>query len=175
MAQIPEKVANFAVYGGVKSVEFIGAADAELPSFDAITEKITGAGIAGEVDSAVAGHFASQSVKVKFRVATAQVLKMPVGIYHIIDLRGAIQIQDASAGSIITQSLRIEVRGLLKSLKPGKFEVGKVMDAEIEVECSKITVYVDNKPVVELDKLNYVYKVDGVDYLKDVRLALGQS
>ncbi len=171
---IPEKVANFQVYGGVGSLLFLGVADAELPSFDAITEKISGAGIAGEFDSAVPGHFGSQSVKVKFRTATPQVLAMPSGVYHIIDLRIAEQTQDPLLGALGIRSLRVEVRGPLKSMKPGKVEPGKPMDAEIEVECSVITVISNGVEIIKLDKLNYIYQVKGVDYLAPVRLAMGQ-
>jgi len=173
MAIIPEKIANFQVYAGARSELFLGVADAELPSFDAITEKISGAGIAGEMDSPVPGHFGSQSMKLKFRTATPQVLLMPSGIYHIIDLRAAEQTQDPALGALGIRALRIEVRGPLKSLKPGKVEPGKPMDAEIEVECSVIRVSVNGALVIELDKMNSIYKVNGVDYLAAVRAATG--
>lgn len=174
MPQVPEKIANFEVYAGQRSERLLGVADAELPPFDAITEAITGAGIAGTFDSAVPGHFASQSVKVKFRTATTQIAKIPVGVPTMIDLRGAIQVQDPGLGSLVIQAMRVEVRGPVKSLKLGKFEPGKPMDAELEVEVSTIRISFDGVPHIELDKLLNIYNVDGVDYLAGVRAATGQ-
>ena len=173
MAIIPEKIANFQVYGGARSELFLGVADAELPSFEGMTEKIAGAGIAGEYDSVTPGHFGSQSIKLKFRTATPQLLLMPVGVYHVIDLRAAEQTQDPALGALGIRALRIEVRGPLKSLKPGKVEPGKPMDAEAEIEVSAVTISVNGARFIELDKFNSIYKVNGVDYLAAVRAATG--
>lgn len=172
---VPEKLANFNVFTGPRSELLLGVADAELPDFAALTEKISGAGIAGELDSTIPGHFGSQSVKVKFRTVTPQLLRLPVGVYTIVDLRGSVQVQDATAGALVQQALRVEVRGPLKSSKPGKLEAGKPMDAELEVECSVIRISIDGVLFIELDKLNYKYSVGGVDYLAPVRAAMGLS
>ncbi len=34
--------------------------------------------------------------------------------------------------------------------------------------------YIDGKKVLEIDILNFIYYVNGVDYLEDVRKALGK-
>jgi phage tail tube protein FII len=36
-----------------------------------------------------------------------------------------------------------------------------------------ISVSIDGKKVLEIDKFNYICIIDGEDYLKDVRKALG--
>lgn len=173
MAIIPEKVANFQAYSGTRSELFLGVADGELPSFEGIAEKIAGAGIAGEFNSVTPGHFGSQSIKLKFRTATPQILLMAVGAYQVIDLRIAEQTQDPALGALGIRALRVEVRGPLLSLKPGKVEPGKPMDAEVEVEVSAVTISVNGSRFIELDKLNSIYKVNGVDYLAAVRAATG--
>ena len=49
------------------------------------------------------------------------------------------------------------------------------MDTQIEFEVPYMKIELDGKERVELDKYNYIYKVDGVDQLADVRAALGKS
>lgn len=41
------------------------------------------------------------------------------------------------------------------------------------LETSYIKVTIDGKPMVEIDKYNYVCVINGVDYLKGSREALG--
>ena len=36
-----------------------------------------------------------------------------------------------------------------------------------------VTLTIDGKEVLEIDKYNYICKINGKDYLKDVRTALG--
>ena len=65
--QIPEIINAFNVYhGGNKFLGISGAVT--LPSMDAITETISGAGILGEYETAVPGHFGSMEQEVPFRI-----------------------------------------------------------------------------------------------------------
>ena len=49
------------------------------------------------------------------------------------------------------------------------------MDTQMEFEVVYMKIYLDNRERIELDKYNYIYKVDGVDQLTDVRIALGKA
>ena len=55
----------------------------------------------------------------------------------------------------------------------GKFEPSELMDTEITFECDVISVKVNNIEYFMHDKLNFVNRVNGQDYLASVRLALG--
>ncbi len=170
---IPEKVSNFMVYGGTKSELQLGTTDAELPNFEAMKEKIQGAGIAGAWNSPNLGQFDEQQFKMKVRVPTEQTFKIPVGPYQIFVLYGAAQVFDTQSGGFLTKRLQFEVRGPVSKNNPGKVEPGKPMECEIEVEVMVWRVSVDGVPIVELDKPAFKYVVDGVDYLAATRLALG--
>lgn len=170
---IPERLANFNVYGGPTANQLIGAATVELPSFEAMTETVSGAGIAGEYASPVPGHFASQMVKVAFRTLTREALALLAPIYQVLQLRGAIQVQDPGLGAITTQAMVMDCRGQVKTYNPGKMEPGKVMGAELDLECARIAISLDGVPYIEIDKFNMVYKVAGVDYLAKIRRDLG--
>lgn len=173
MLQIPERLSNFRVYSGTASLEEVGLSDVELPSFDALTENISGVGIAGELESVVLGHFKSMTVKLKWLALTATALRLLKPINQSLDIRGSIQVQDPALGALGTLPLRVTCRGQIKKLGLGKFEPGKRMDSDTELEVQAISIFHAGVAVIELDKLNMIFKVDGVDYLRSVRQDMG--
>ena len=171
--QIPEKLVNFRCYGGTGASEFFGLADVELPKFEAMTETIHGAGIAGEYESPVLGHFKSMVAKLNLRTPTALALSLLAPVVHKLDVYGSIQILDPMRGVLTTQALRVQLLGEVKGLDVGKLEPGKPMATAAEVEITKIVISLAGVVVVEFDRFNFVYKVNGVDYLAPVRTDLG--
>jgi uncharacterized protein len=171
--QIPERLVNFNVYGGPAANVFLGLATVDLPSFEVMKETISGAGIAGEYGSPVLGHFASQEVKLSFRTPTKSQMDMLAPTSQRFDIRGSIQLQDPMQGSVLTQPIAVECRGQVSSLVLGKLEPGKVMGAELTLECAVIRVKLNNVALVEIDKFNNVFKVNGFDFLASVRRDLG--
>jgi P2 family phage contractile tail tube protein len=173
VALVPERLVNFRCYGGTGALEFLGMTDVELPKFDAMTEKIMGAGIAGEYDSPVLGHFGSQTAKLKWRTMTPAASGLLAPVQHALSIRGSIQIQDPMLGVLLTQAIVVEVRGQMKTFGPGKLEPGKPMETESEIECAVVRISIAGVPVVELDKFNFRYVVNGVDYLAGPRVDMG--
>jgi len=169
---LPERLVNFRAYAG-PNAEFVGLTDVELPSFDSLTESIAGAGIAGEYSSPVLGHFQSQMVKLKWRTLTLAALRLLAPQRIVLDIRGSIQQQETTSGALLTSAIRVECTGQPKHLGLGKLEPGKIMGNEFDLEISTIRISIDNVPILELDKFNSVFKVDGVDYLQKVRQDLG--
>jgi P2 family phage contractile tail tube protein len=169
---IPERLVNFQCYNG-PAAAFLGMTDLELPAFEAMTETISGAGIAGEYASPVMGHFASQKAKLKWRTLTAEGLAIIAPVRWVFDIRGSIQLQDPRLGLLTTKAMRVECTGQVTTFAPGKLEPGKVMGVESDVELAVIRISLDNVELLELDKFNMVFRVNGVDYLQKVRQDLG--
>lgn len=169
--QVPEKLINFRVYKD--GTDLIGVADVSMPSFDAVTDTVKGAGLAGEIDSPVIGHFKSMEVQLNWRTVTKDnsFLAKPESVH--LDLRGAQQVYDSSTGKFKTSRLKVVVRGVPKKFEMGKLDMGASVGSSNTLEVNYIKVTLDDKDVIELDKFNYIYKVDGEDWLADVREALG--
>ena len=70
----PIRLTNFMVYNSSKQV--LGVATATLPSIEAQTDTITGAGIAGEIDMPTLGHYGSITVSLSFRSLTAEAVEL---------------------------------------------------------------------------------------------------
>lgn len=169
---VPEKLNDFRVYRN-GSNDLKGVVDLQLPSFEGMTEAVNGAGIAGEYESPNIGHFGSQKLTLNWRVLNTDLVEFYKPTSVDLDCRGANQEFDAANGKYIMKPVKVVVRGVPTKVDPGKMAKGSTYDASTEVEVTYIKIDIDGKNVIELDKLNYKYIVNGTDYLADVRKALG--
>jgi len=68
-----------------------------------------------------------------------------------------------------SKSLRVVERGRVKNFKPGKVKKAEAMEASVTIELTYFLVEVDEIVMIEIDKLNGVYKVNDTDMLAKVR------
>lgn len=169
--QVPEKLIAYRVYRD--GVDLLGIADVDLPDLDAMTEKIKGAGIAGEFDSPTIGHYGSMTLKLSWRTLVKPVAYLSQQKSHALDIRGAVQILDAGSGEYSVVPIKISVRVTPKKTGLGKLDIGAKMDSTNEFEVSYLKVTINGSDMIEIDKFNYIAKIDGEDALALVREALG--
>lgn len=166
--QIPDKINLFNVYRAGNKLLGLSE-EVALPEFAAMTETISGPGILGEVDSPVMGHFSAMEMEVPFRILNEDIFSvMAMGAEVDLTLRASQQAL-ASPGGIIYTGMRVVVRGTLLAFNPGSVKQGAAMGASLKIGLTYIYIERDGKPKVELDKLNGVYKVNGVDQLAAAR------
>lgn len=171
MSVVPEKMINFRAYN--EAQDLLGIADVELPDIEAMTETVKGAGIAGEVESPVLGHFSSMTLKLNWRTLQVSPAALSQQKAHLLDLRGANQQYDSAEGAYKTSAIRVVAKCVPKKLALGKLDVGSTTDTSNEFEVNYIKITIDGEEVVEIDKFNYICKIKGTDFLADVRMALG--
>lgn len=169
---LPERLQDYRVYLDGKT-DLIGTSDIQLPSLQSMVETVKGAGIAGEYESPTLGHFQSMKLTLNWRTLNVNQLTLSRQKAQRFDCRGANQVYDSSAGEYKTQSIRVVVHGPTTSNDLGRMESSATSDGSTEVEALYFKVTVDDKTIIEIDKLAYICVIDGVDYLKDVRKALG--
>lgn len=163
---------NFGVWED--ATNWLGVVDVETPNFEALTETIKGAGILGEYNAAVKGHFGSQTVKLNWRTLTPEAAKLTAPKVHALDFRGNQQIFDSNEG-YIDQEVVIKVRCVPVNFNPAKFAVAASTETANEFEVHYIKIMIGGKTIIEFDKLNHAYIVDGVDYLEAERKNIGLS
>lgn len=166
---IPEKLISFRAY--LEGDTLIGVADVELPKLKAMTETVSGAGIAGEVESPVIGHYESMTATINFRTVNADVGTLATPKAHLLDFRGSQQVCDA--GTYSTVPVRVTMKAIPKQVDLGKFKVGAPTETGDEFEVIYLKLYVNGKERVEIDKYNSIARFDGVDVLEGVRADLG--
>lgn len=169
--QIPERLINYAAYQDGN--RFLGMVDTKLPSIEPMTDTLSGAGIAGELETVVLGHFKSMTVSMKWRTIQKQQFALFKQGSHQIDLRGSSQVYDSGAGQYKTVPVRITLKLAPKKLDLGTFQAAKTTDTENEFEVMYLKIFVSGDEVLEIDKLNFICKISGEDILASVRDDLG--
>lgn len=167
---IPDKLIGFTIF---KNGKRIGAADIELPTIEYMSDTLSGAGIAGETETPALGQLKSMNAKFNFRTLFSGISEFiePEGKFTVC--RGSIQQYDTGTGQLRPVPVKLTMLGLPKSIALGKFEVGNKTDTSAEVELTYLQVFVDNKEILEIDKMNYKCAIDGKDYLEEVQSQLG--
>ncbi|MFJ1230860.1 phage major tail tube protein [Yersinia proxima] len=169
--QIPERLINFRGYREGKYV--IGIADVTLPSIEAITETLSGSGIAGELETPVLGHFKSMTVSIKWRTITKESIVLGSQESHQVTFRGAMQLYDAGTGKYKTSAVVVEMKIIPKKISLGNLQPAKPTEGENEFEVIYIKLSIDGDEVLEIDKLNFICAINGSDILQTVREDLG--
>ena len=171
MPNFDESVINFAVYED--SVEYVGMAGVTLPNLAAIVQTLSGAGIAGNVEVPVLGHYDVMSLTLNFRTTTEHSVRLSEPRRHNIDLRMAQQIEDTVAGEVKVQSIKHVLVVVPKTDTGGTVAPAAPTNGSGEYAVRYWATYIDGKKVREVDQLNFICYVNGTDYLADVRKALG--
>ncbi len=166
---IPEKINGYNMYDeGEKLVGITG--DVELPNFEPITAAISGAGILGEVESPVIGHFGSIKLTVPFRTLSKSAAKLNEPRHQQITLRADQNSYDVSQGKILHQGLKIVIGGMPVGFNAGKLKTGEGTDTQVTLEVYYIKIMLDKDVLIELDKYNYIYVVNNKDYLAEQKI-----
>ena len=172
MGKVDETVIGFAVYEDAN--EYLGMTEIALPEISNITEEITGAGIAGKIESVILGAIEAMTTTFNFRTVTPNAIKLNEPRPHNLDLRVAQQERDTTASKTNVVSVKHILTVTPKKLNPGKVAAASAAEVSGEYATSYYATYIDGEKVLEIDPLNYIYFVNGVDYLEPVRKALGK-
>ena len=172
MPNFDESVINFAVYED--SVEYVGMAGVTLPNLAAIVQTLSGAGIAGNVEVPVLGHYDVMSLTLNFRTTTEHSVRLSEPRRYNIDLRMAQQIEDTVAGEVKVQSIKHVLVVVPKTDTGGTVAPAAPTNGSGEYSVRYWATYIDGAKVREIDPLNFICEVNGVDYLADVRKAIGK-
>lgn len=166
---IPELLNHYNVYNSAKKLIGVSG-DVELPDFEAITETIEGAGVLGEIEAPATGQFSSMTIKIPFSVLYEDMFTIVNSAKGVqLTLRGSMQFMNSTTGVTDHYPVKVVVRGKCKKYSLGKMTKGKKMDPSVELEILYIKISVNYKSVVELDKANFKYAVNGTDLLAKIR------
>lgn len=168
---IRDKVIDYRLY---RDNEYTGTTTVDLPEISALADTIKGAGVAGEIEMPVIGQTGSMTTTLNFNTVEPGATKLMAPKFHAIELRFAQQKFDPSTANLDVESIRIAMRAMPKTLNRGSLEPGAAMGGSLEMEVVYYKEVVDGKVNFEIDKLNNIYIIDGIDYSAKVRKALGE-
>ncbi len=171
MSIIPEKSNNFRVY--LDGSTLLGIAEGNFPSGELMTSEVKGAGIAGVMDSPTLGHMSSITCNFNWRNVTESFVQLIEPGAHSLDLYAEHQDFDAGRGEYKTRSIHVFMKAITKQYEIGKLVVGESSETQTTHEVYYLKLYIDGKEKLEVDKYNFVYKINGFDYLQNTRKNLG--
>ena len=166
---IPEVINNWNAYNmGEKLIGITGTVN--LPSLDVITESIAGAGVLGNYDTSIPGFFNSIEQEIPFRMLEEDMFSLMDQTQSVdLTFRASAQYSDRQTAAVDYQGMRIVEKGRFKGFSGGKLEAGKAMEGTLKLEVLYYLVEKNGVALVEVDKLNAVYIVNGKDMLEKVR------
>ena len=151
--------------------ELVGVAgELTLPEVTNLTDTMEGAGTGGNMDVPVVGLIEDMEMEIAF-------MSLCNDIFSIMDpteatdltLNGAIQGTDAGTGAVGYVPASISVRGIMKKFTPGSMKAGAKMSSSVTLGLSYYKIVLDGKTMMEIDRLNGVFIINGKDILEKVR------
>lgn len=166
---IPEVVNGYNVYNNLAQALIGISGEIPLPDFEALTATMSGAGLLGEIDDPVVGQFKSSELEIPFRTLYSSCFElMDTNTPLSLTIRGSEQGTDSKTGSTVMTQIRIVVKGKFKGLSGGKLKIGEGTESKVKLETWYILYEIGGKKMLELDKFNSVYVVNGKDMLEQV-------
>lgn len=170
---IPTLLTDAKIYSEGKGL--LGTANVEMPELKFLTDELSGLGIAGKMDIPVAGHFDSLTLKISWYTIEETAVAILQSRGHQFEIFASVQLYDAGTGTYEHRPLKVVTKTLTKAMKLGKFEPSKKMEGETEHEVTYLKMWHDGNEVLEIDKFNYIFRINGQDDLAKVRENLGMD
>jgi len=167
-----EAYIDFSVYRN--SRELLGIAKATLPDINFLTQSISGAGVAGNIEAVLKGMVDAMTLQLDFLSATDSAVNLAAPVKHNIDLRVAKQRWDTVRARSEVVADKFVMVVIPKTFTVGGVAPASPADASGQYAVYYYAAYKDGKQLWEIDPYNFICKINGVDYLKDVRAALGK-
>lgn len=164
---LPRTLKNFTAY--IDGRGFIGRVETvKLPDLNIKSDEFR----AGGMDAPIDLDMGMEKLDCQITLAEydASVIKL-WGLFTAetpIVLRGAVQRQGEDAVPVV-----IRLQGGVKSLNRGDWQSGQNSTLQISVNCNRYIETLADEEVVNIDILNNVRIVGGVDKLASIRAALG--
>lgn len=165
--EITELVHSYNMYG--EGAESIGVTSSvKYPDLDVMTVTVSGSGVLGEYEAPAVGHFPSMQAEIAFRGAKEAVGTLNEGDAVNYTLRASVQVRDTD-GKIDQKPLRTVFKGTVNKVSSIEVKQANAIDVTASIEVQYMKIEYDGNELLEIDKLNYVYKVNGKDALEKVR------
>lgn len=169
----PEAYIDFEVYED--GINLIGVANITPPDIAFLTQTITGAGIAGNIQAVLVGMTEAMTLGMNFRSVTGAAASLGEPRQHNLDLRVAEQYWNtAGAGKEVQADKYVMVVQPI-STSPGQIAPAAASAASGSYSVYRYEAYKDGKELWVIDPFNYICRINGVDYMEPVRKALGKQ
>lgn len=172
--KIGNKAVQYSVYGEINGkLQYLDdTTSLQLPSFEMLSDTMKGSGIMGEIDWPSYLSIGSALFTVNMRVDEEKAAYLSTPGKKRFEVRWVIDTFDTNNVSIGVNSHKAVIVGVPKKYDPGKIETNAASDGSNDFEVVYYKKTVNGKDIIEIDKFNYIFRVNGVDYGTSVKSLL---
>lgn len=174
MAKYQARTIKGALYDKSKSATKLlcDTVSVTYPDLEMLSETLKGAGINGEIDLPTYGQFGSLVIEVSHNGLSKDIVSTFGMATQHLEHRWASQVLNSETGASEVIGKKVIFRGIPKKLGIGSIESNKAEEASSAFEVVYMKYIIGNDAVFEIDKLNDVFKVNGVDYSAAIRAVI---
>lgn len=168
---LPRKLKNLNLFNDANS--YVGVVKSvTLPSLGRKMESYRGGGMNGPVKADLG--FSDDGIQFEWKTGGLDLIALrQFGAVNAsgIALRFAGAFQQDDTGDV--SAVEVVMRGRHETIEMGDNQPGEDTEHSITTTCSYYKLIVDNEEIIEIDLLNFIEKVNGVDMLEKQRAAIG--
>lgn len=158
-------VINYAVYED--ETEFLGVTEATLPAIEWLTQTITGSHIQGELEIPIIAQLKAMTLTLKHTVGNPFSTQLIEPRMHNIELREVQQSFDN--GELTLTGLKHVFKVVPKTLSGATLKPQSTSDPSNEFSVYYWKTERDGVEEMELDPINSICKINGTDYMEEIR------
>ena len=148
------------------------ATEVTLPDLEYMSETITGAGMNGEIDLPTLGQLAAATLSIASRSLGDNAIEISTPQTQHLEFRWATQALNETTGAVEVVDKKVIFKGVPKKLGLGKIAPNAAEEATLDYEMLALTYISKGVRKIEIDKINDVFKVNGVDYNAEIKNVL---
>lgn len=166
---MPRKLKNMNLFNDGES--YLGqATEVKLPTLTRAMEEYRGGGMSGPVDV----DFGNEKIELEWKcggLMRSTLRQYGVTRHDGVQLRFAGAYQRDDTGGV--DSVEVVVRGRHSEIDPGTAKVGEDTEFSVKTSCSYYKLTINGVTDIEIDFVNMIEIVGGVDRLAEQRRAIG--
>ena len=168
---MPRKLKNLNLFNDANS--YVGVVKSvTLPPLGRKMEAYRGGGMNGPVKADLG--FSDDGIQFEWKTGGLDLISLrQFGAVNAagIGLRFAGSFQQDDTGEV--SAVEVVLRGRHETIEMGDAQPGEDTEHSITTTCIYYKLIVDNEEIIEIDLLNFIEKVNGVDMLEKQRTAIG--
>ena len=172
MSKQPAAYINLEIYED--SVNLMGVAKVQLPAIAFPCVNISGAGMMGEMEVPLYGMVSNMTTTITWLTPHGDAVKLMSPKKHQLDMRVAEEYWDVEQAEVGLWADKYVVVVRPKTTTPGTVAPMSAADASGEYVVYYFAAYKNGEQLWEVDKRNMKCVILGVDYMAEVRKALGK-
>ena len=155
-------------------VNLMGVAKVKLPAIAYPCVNISGAGMMGEMEVPLYGMVSNMTMNINWLTPHGDAVKLMSPKKHQLDMRVAEEYWDVEQADVGLWADKYVMICHPKSFAPGTFTPMSAPGVSNEFAVYYFAGYRDGAQLWEIDKRNMKCVINGVDYMANVRKALGK-